>query len=788
MPGLMRNAARILAGLLLASGCGAFLPPLSGQAPVDGSTATSGDMNRDGVFDMFDLLQLERAVTLELRLPSEEVTACDVDGNGRLTGYDLLVMTQALKRARNGDIGMFDAIKNTIEIDLAKEGDNVETYLDLARFYSKEGRLDRARQVLESIMEALDTRHPLYESINSALKNVEEQETAQRLLNEGADNEAIYNASEDPTGKMSLRQRVIEMKNKLTDLMKDQRFSAHYDSKRTQGKLDAVMDNMLRKIGKDQMVDPGDVTKFNADVRSVLEDPDNIVKSLSAEQHNEIVKIVDQSTGNMRNAAMDLRQKITASVSQKAAEDETRGLIRQQILDRNPARTSVTSDNLRVDKLIVANSPTIEPDTISIVAPVYTMNWDVSNVLGAKDAAVEIGKVNQKFSNPRGATVDKDKTLFYNPSMGGVTGQRRGSALELEGVGTYQYRVAAIDNRGEMISRFSDPFELVVVTNNLNIIASRPDVSPDTITAEKPAYSFKWNIENVEGAKDAAVEVSNPGANYSNPNGRERDRANTFFFNPSLGKTSGSFDSNIDGLSGPGLYLFRVIGVSPAGEFVGQWSDPDTLIVTTAEAIAQVKESGPAVAPPPKVEFQDTAVAVRWDVNPVEKARSISLEVAMSDTGGSGVEKTVLSRKYPGITGSVLLKLDELAGRGNYLFRIAASDSSGTLITLWSRPEPWRYKGRMSAADSASSLAENAAALELSAEAPAIPDGKELRVSVDKSPLYSEKSLSSRELVSLSKGESLILVSRDGMWNRVYYAPKRVYGWMLDINLEQHQN
>ncbi len=786
MPGLVRNAARILAGFLLASGCGALLPPLGAQAPVDGSTTTSGDMNRDGVFDTFDLLQLERAVTLNLQLPAEEVTVCDVDGNGRLTGYDLLVMTQALKRAQNGDIGMFDAIKNTIEIDLAKEGDNVETYLDLARFYAKEGRLDRSRQVLESIMEALDTRHPLYESINSTLKSVEEQETAKKLLEEGADNEAIYNASEDPTGKMSLRQRVIEMKNKLTDLMKDQRFSAHYDSKRTQGKLDAVMDNMLRKIGKDQMVDPGDVTKFNADVRSVLEDPDNLVKSLSAEQHNEIVKIVDQSTGNMRNAAMDLRQKITAVATRKAAEDDSRAMIRQEILDRNPARTNVASDNLRVDKLIVANSPTIEPDTISIVAPLYTMNWDVSNVLGAKDAAVEISKVNQKFSNPRGSAVDKENTLYYNPSMGGVTGQRRGSALELEGVGTYQYRVAAIDTRGELISRFSDPIEMVVVTNNLNIIANRPEVTPDTITAEKPAYTFKWNIENVEGAKDAAVEVSNPGTPFSNPNGRDRDRTNTFFFNPSLGKISGSFDSNIDGLSGPGLYLFRVIGVSPAGEFVGQWSHTDTLIVTTAEAVAQAKENGPVVAPPPQIEFQDSAVAVRWDVSLVEKARSVSLEVAMSDTGGSGVEKMIFSRKYPGISGSALLKLDELEGRGNYLFRIAAADSGGTLFTLWSRPEIWRYRGQAAATDSASKLTETDAAAEPSAATPSPPEGKELRVSTDKSPLYSDKSLSSPELASLGKGESLILVSRDGMWNRVYYAPKRTYGWVLDLNLEQH--
>jgi len=768
---------------LLALGLGAALQPLAAQVPVDPAIITNGDINHDGVFDQLDLIQLERAVTLKLSLPAAETVTCDVDGNGKLTGYDLLVMTQAYKRAQSAGVGMFDAIKGAIEVDLAKEGDNVQTYLDLSRFLAKEGRLDRSRQVLESIMEALDTRHPLYETINATLHDVEDKEAAKRLLEDGADSEALYDASEDPSGKMSLRRKVIEMKNKLTDLMKDQRFAASYDSKRTQGKLDAVMDNMLRKIGKDQDVPPGDITKFNSDVRSVLEDPDNIVKNLSADQRNEIVKIVDQSTGDMRNTAMDLKQKISAASSQSAPESQGGGLIRKEILDRRKWNPESTGDNLKIDKLIVANSPKISPDTISIVSPLYNLNWDVSNVLGARDAAVEISKVNQKFANPRGAQVDKDNTLYYNPSMGGVTGQRRGSALELEGVGTYQYRVAALDNRGEMISRFSDPAELIVVANNVNILANRPTVSPDTIYPGNPSYTFKWDIGNIEGAKDVAVEISNPNTLFSNPNGRERDRVNTFFFNPSLGRLSGSFGSNIDGLSGPGLYLFRVIGVSAVGDFVGQWSDPDTLIVTTDEAATVARENAPAVLASPKVVFQDTAVVVSWDVSAIKAARSISLEVALSDTSGS--EKAILNRKLPGASGSTVLKLDELEGRGRYLFRVAAADSSGTLVTLWSRPETWSYRGKSTAADSLDKKEVSQPVQEPDTPVAGPPEGKELFVATDKSPLYSEKSLSSTELANLSKGDSLILISTDGMWNRVYYAPKRTYGWVLNINIEE---
>ena len=38
---------------------------------------------------------------------------------------------------------------------------------------------------------------------------------------------------------------------------------------------------------------------------------------------------------------------------------------------------------------IVANPPTISPDTISLVKPTYNLHWDVSNVLGAKNASLD---------------------------------------------------------------------------------------------------------------------------------------------------------------------------------------------------------------------------------------------------------------------------------------------------------------------------------------------------------------------------------------------------------------
>jgi hypothetical protein len=792
-----RSPARTAAAVALAL-CIAFAPSvLRAQAEIkaDPSVVTNGDINGDGTFDTFDLIQLEKAIAYNLPLTTEEIETCDVDGNGKLTNYDLLVMKQAYSIASKGT-PMFDAIKQSIEADLGKEGDNVEIYLDLARFYSKEGRFDRSKQVLESVIEALDIRHPLYQTISRELNMIQVQEAAKKLLEEDGSSEALYSASEDPTGKVSLRKKVIDMKNRLTDMMKDVRFAANYDSKRTREKLDGVMDDMLRKIGKDQMVDPADISKFNTQVRDVLEDPDNLMKSLSPEQHNEIIRLVDQSTGSMRDEAMKVRQKFevrTASAESSGSRNPQLGKTAR--LDRRDIRGALgPQDNLRIDRLIVANNPELLPDTISIVAPAYTLKWDVTNVLGAKDVALEISKANQKFSNPRGIVQDKENALYFTPSMGGISGQRKGSALELEGVGIYQYRVAAIDTKGELISRFSDAVELKVVYNNVKIIASTPQISPRAVNPENPNYNFQWDVSQLEGAKDAAVEVSNPDADFSNPNGRERDRSNTFFFNPSLGKVTGTYGSNLDGLGGPGRYLFRVIAVSPFGDFIGQWSNPDTLNVAAGQKKADsTAVESPIIAPAPQVTFKDSLLSIAWDMKTIKGARGVSIEAARQDTavagGGPAAEVVVLSRAVSTTSGVLDIKTDELSEPGNYLFRVAAADSSGALLSLWSKPAGWKNtrakKADTSAAGQNQAVSAPAQQTAQAASAPEPPpQGKSIRVENSNTPLYKDKSPSGNEVTTLKKGETLILIQRDGMWNRVYYPAKGLYGWVLSYNVK----
>ena len=295
----------VLAILLTASL--ATFRPVPAQVPVDEKVFTNGDLNLDGVFDMLDLIQLGRVVFLELSLSEEETTTCDVDGNKKLTNYDLLVISDAYNPVQSGELGMFDAIEVVIQRDAAKGGDNVETWLDLARFYRKEKRLEKSRRVLEMVLETLDTRHPLYEIITNLMAQIDNEEESQRLMEEVAQNQ-LFRAEDDLGGKTSLRRMVLQMKGNLSDMLKKSQFASNYNSKKVKGKLNAVMENMLHKLGKDQMVDPTDFTRFNEDVRSVLEDPANLSQNLSPDQRNSLFGEVDKSTSDMRDEAMRLRQ------------------------------------------------------------------------------------------------------------------------------------------------------------------------------------------------------------------------------------------------------------------------------------------------------------------------------------------------------------------------------------------------------------------------------------------------------------------------------------------------
>ena len=785
--------------------------PLAARMAVDGSVTTNGDINGDGYFDVFDIIQVERIVTMNLTPSTNELKAADVDGNGKLAAYDLLVLNSALGKVDQGGT-MFDAVKSTIEADLSKSKDNVETYLDLARFYRKEGLLDRSISVLESIKEAMDINHPLYNNVENFLNSVKDQQLSLASADQDSVEEELYKDTDDLTGKVSLRRQVVQLKGRLSDLLKDKAFAAHYNNKRVQSKLGDVMDDMLRTIGEDKMVDPGSFSKFNDEVRKVMDDPENLIKDLNNDQKIRLDNIVNQSTASMQQDALRLKQEQTArdQASQMALRRQDSPDAVGEFLNRSDwmkQQSARGQNNLEIDQFIVANPPQLSPDTISLVVPNYTLKWDATNVLGAKNASLEISKPDRKFANPRGTAPDIENAFYYNPDLGNIAGERKVSALELNGVGVYQFRVAALNPRGEFISRFSDASQLVVVANNLNLIANKPIIDPKRLNTIHPDYSFRWDLSNIEGAKDVAVEVSKPNTPFSNPNGRERDRANTFFFNPSLGKLSGTFTSNLDGLKGPGQYLFRVIAVSALQSFIGQWSDPEILQVTEGEleqpAPKPVAQPAEPVAPrSPEIAPVDAGFSASWDVSPIMGASAVKLEIAQAAADGKDSSLAgglvIYSQQVDSTRGSVVIDLNKFPGPGNYGLRIAASDSQGNLLSPWSEPARLALNEPATEDTPARRVLNEAAMTYSSANLPAElsgdtlqpvqppPEGKKLVVISINTPLYSESNPSSEELYTLKKGEPLIFVrnSADRLWQYVFYPAGGKYGWVFAYNVK----
>ena len=86
-------ASRTLRTLfLLALSFSVQFSTLIARKPIEDGIITNGDVNRDGYFDLFDLISLERMVALNVSATANELESADVDDNGQLTGFDLLVL------------------------------------------------------------------------------------------------------------------------------------------------------------------------------------------------------------------------------------------------------------------------------------------------------------------------------------------------------------------------------------------------------------------------------------------------------------------------------------------------------------------------------------------------------------------------------------------------------------------------------------------------------------------------------------------------------------------------
>ena len=481
------------------------------------------------------------------------------------------------------------------------------------------------------------------------------------------------------------------------------------------------------------------------------------------------------------------------------AENRNRSLVPQERLDRRESGLDRQrpSDNLRIDRKIIANPLKITPDTISLVAPLYTLEWDVSNVLGAKGVVLEISHKDQKFQNPRGIIPDEENQFFISSNeLTSTSGKRSGNAHNLEGVGNYQFRVAALNVNGEFMSRFSDVTELLVVFNNVTTIANIPIIEPNEVTLDNPQYTIRWDVSNVEGARGAAVEISKPDVEFSNPNGSRPDRTNQFFYNPTLGADRGMENSSVEGLPGPGTYLFRIGAISPQGDFIGRWSDPVTLIVgsETPEEEKPAEVDALAIPDPPQVSPPDTAVTISWDVSKISGVNGIMLEVAPAETDSANPEASSdnkYNQKIAEVKGSHTVNSRDLKGGEDFHARIALIDSTGTMRGLWSPPAQLKVYNSPASAR-AQDREDSIAAAVVSPGPETSPTGdninlgdrKRLTVKKKSIPLYKEKSLSSDELGTLNQGDLLLLMSSDGLWYRVSIPGQQKEGWVFSDNVE----
>jgi len=349
---------------------------------------------------------------------------------------------------------------------------------------------------------------------------------------------------------------------------------------------------------------------------------------------------------------------------------------------------------------------------------------------------------------------------------------------------------------------------MVVVYNNLNVAPNKPVIEPLALSPDQPEYSFRWDVSNIEGARDAAVEITKPNHSFGNPGGRARDRQNTFFFNPSLGRISGTFSSSIDGLSGPGTYLFRVIAVSPNEDFMGMWSEPETLLVaTSSDDLPQLVESETNQQPQkaaeipssPQLESSDNGLNVSWDVGEIANASGVSFELARlvggSVANASEVEEVILSQPLENAIGTFEIDSGLMDQAGRYQARLAAIDSAGNMLSAWSEPS---YVSIQNPGESPSPTSSSTVEQPVQQSTSSVPSqqneepvpkspptGKNMEVSRNNTPLYEENNPSSPEIASLQKGEKLIHVSSDGLWHRVYYPLGSKYGWVLSFNVSQ---
>ncbi len=164
--------------------------------------------------------------------------------------------------------------------------------------------------------------------------------------------------------------------------------------------------------------------------------------------------------------------------------------------------------------------------------------------------------------------------------------------------------------------------------------------------------------------------------------------------------------------------------------------------------------------------------------------------------GGVPTWEPILNQIKEEVRGVWAVDSNQIPGAGQYRLRVSAVDSAGKILGSWSRPRMFYVKGsgkisagnvgqKMPAAtESQAAKSPDTAQAKIIVQPKPAPEGNKLEVVSNNTPLYETNDPSSKEMLSLKKGEVLIQVGENGLWYNVYYPPTGTNGWVLTFNVK----
>jgi Tol biopolymer transport system component len=289
---------------------------------------------------------------------------------------------------------------------------------------------------------------------------------------------------------------------------------------------------------------------------------------------NAVVDLLSQTggtpgNGSSRRPALDLTGAVTVLQTSATNLDaaDTNGLD-DVLLVAIPVTAPAPAD--RVFITAPANGTALPLTTSTPLAITWTAR------AGATQYALEFTGADRVFGNPNGTGPDGQNG--FGGAGGAVVVPATRFDVTLEPgfpPGLYQVRVVGLTAAFELLGRFSDALTLALgaVPPGTGRVAITTPASGSVLTRGTPV-TFVW--EALAGAGSYFFEFTGPGGQFANPNGTTPDPVNTAgggLIVPTTG-----FTVPVPALPA-GTYQVRVIGRTPAGAFVGTFSDAVTLTI-----------------------------------------------------------------------------------------------------------------------------------------------------------------------------------------------------------------